>query len=151
MCRNDRAGAHTDVQHHRPQRVIRVADPQRDVALTGEGEAIRLELTVDYFLIDHDTVSRVGKPLANLISEAPRLFLELTKRLPLPKKEVPGAKLRIGLRPNRANMHGCAINKLKTSYEDSFFSTDFLMQNRILTTAPTNNRISKASEPAAVV
>ena len=56
------------------------ADPQRDVALTGEGETIRLELPVDYFLIDHDTVSRVGEPLANLISEAPRLFLELTKR-----------------------------------------------------------------------
>jgi hypothetical protein len=53
----------------------------RDVALTGEGEAIRLELTVDYFFIDHDTVSRVGEPLANLISEAPRLFLELAKRL----------------------------------------------------------------------
>ena len=50
------------------------ADPQRDVALTGEGETIRLELPVDYFLIDHDTVSRVGEPLANLISEAPRLF-----------------------------------------------------------------------------
>src|SRR6516162_2869170 len=26
MCRNDRARAHTNVQHYRPQRVIRVAD-----------------------------------------------------------------------------------------------------------------------------
>src|SRR5262245_24827520 len=61
MCRNDRAGAHTDVQHDRPQRVIRVADPQRDVALTGERETIRLELIVEYFLIDHDTVSCASK------------------------------------------------------------------------------------------
>jgi hypothetical protein len=45
-------------------------------------------------------------PLANLISEAPRRFLGVTKRLPPPKKEVPGAKLRIGLRPNRANRLG---------------------------------------------
>src|SRR5215813_9250414 len=80
MRRNDRAWFHSDVQHHWPQRVICVADLQRDVALTREWEAIRLELTVDYFLIDHDTVSRVGEPLANLISEAPRQFLELTKR-----------------------------------------------------------------------
>src|SRR5262245_43918588 len=61
MCRNDRAGAHTDVQHDRPQRVIRVADPQRDVALTGERETIRLELIVEYFLINHDTVSCASK------------------------------------------------------------------------------------------
>src|SRR5262249_4397915 len=81
MCRNDRAGAHTDVQHDRPQRVIRVADPQRDVALTGERESIRLELIVEYFLIDHDTVSCASKsPPADLISEAARLFLELTAR-----------------------------------------------------------------------
>src|SRR5436189_1950172 len=33
-----------------------------DVALTGEGEAIRLELTVDYFLIDHDTLPRWRAP-----------------------------------------------------------------------------------------
>src|SRR5215472_9670655 len=90
MCRNDRAGAHTDVQHDRPQRVIRVADPQRNVALTGERETIRLELIVEYFLIDHDTVSCASKsPPADLISEAARLFLELTKRLPLPKKRGP--------------------------------------------------------------
>src|SRR5262249_48338032 len=90
MCRNDRAGAHTDVQHDRPQRVIRVADPQRDVALTGERETIRLELIVEYFLIDHDTVSYASKsPPADLILEAARLFLELTKRLPLPKKRPP--------------------------------------------------------------
>src|SRR5215813_965931 len=81
MCRNDRAGAHTDVQHDRPQRVIRVADLQRDVALTGERETIGLELIVEYFLIDHDTVSCASKsPPADLISEAARLFLELTKR-----------------------------------------------------------------------
>src|SRR5262245_36754252 len=81
MCRNDRAGAHTDVQHDRPQRVIRVADPQRDVALTGERESIRLELIVEYFLIDHDTVSCASKsPPADLIWEAARLFLELTAR-----------------------------------------------------------------------
>src|SRR5215813_9823371 len=100
MCRNDRAGVHTDVQHYRPQRVIRVADPQRDVALTGEGETIRLELTVDYFLIDHDTVSRVGEPpyQVNLGGSAtvPGTY---EKASPSQNKEVPGAKLRIGLRP----------------------------------------------------
>src|SRR5215813_2502471 len=100
MCRNDRAGAHTDVQHDRPQ---------RDVALTGERETIRLELIVEYFLIDHDTVSCASKsPPADLISEAARLFLELTKRLPLPKKEAPGAKLRSS---NRANMHLTKIGR----------------------------------------
>src|SRR5262245_9649998 len=57
MCRNDRAGFHTDMQYYRPQRVIRIADAQRDVALTGEGETIRLEVTLEYFLIDHDTGS----------------------------------------------------------------------------------------------
>src|SRR5262249_13774807 len=57
MCWNHRAGLHTDVQHYRPQRVIRVADPQCDVALTGEGEAICLELTVKYLMIDHDSGS----------------------------------------------------------------------------------------------
>src|SRR5215467_4349143 len=66
MCRNDRAGLHTDVQHDRPQRVIRVADLQRDVALTGEGETIRLELTVKYFLIYHDTVSCFEEPSCRL-------------------------------------------------------------------------------------
>src|SRR5262249_2088336 len=59
MCRNDRAGLHSDVQHHRPQRVVRVTDSQRDVALTLEGETIRLELTANYFLIDHDPISCV--------------------------------------------------------------------------------------------
>jgi hypothetical protein len=39
------------------QRAIRIADPQRDVALTAEGEAIGLELTAKYFTIDHDTGS----------------------------------------------------------------------------------------------
>src|SRR5262245_23845963 len=57
MRRNDRAWFHSDVQHHWPQRVICVADLQRDVALTREWEAIGLELTVEYFLIDHDTGS----------------------------------------------------------------------------------------------
>src|SRR5215470_4575461 len=46
------------------------------------------------------------RPLANLISEAPRSSWNLRKGFPLPKKEVPGAKLRIGLRPNRANRLG---------------------------------------------
>jgi hypothetical protein len=32
-------------------------------------------------LIDHDTVSRFGEPLANLISEAPRLFRGAVRRL----------------------------------------------------------------------
>src|SRR6516165_4389163 len=82
MCRNDRAGVHNDVQHDRPQRVIRVAHLQRDVALTGEGETIRIELTVEYFLIDHDTVSRF-EPSCRLNLRAARLFLELTKRFPL--------------------------------------------------------------------
>src|SRR5262245_29180235 len=57
MRRNDRAWFHSDVQHHWPQRVICVADLQHDVALTREWEAIGLELTVEYFLIDHDTGS----------------------------------------------------------------------------------------------
>src|SRR5262249_1034348 len=78
--RNHRAGLHIDVQHYRPQRVIRIADPQRDVALTGEGEAICLELTVKYFVIDHDTGSCFCRAPADLSSEAARLFLELTKR-----------------------------------------------------------------------
>src|SRR6516162_3976434 len=85
MCRNDRAGVHTDVQHYRPQRVIRVADLQRDVALTGEGETIRLELTVKYFLIYHDTVSCFEEPSCRLNLGGCGLFLELTKRLPLLK------------------------------------------------------------------
>src|SRR5262245_15928387 len=55
VCRNDRAGFHSDVQHHWPQCVIRIADLQRDVALTREWETVGLELTVKYFLIDHDT------------------------------------------------------------------------------------------------
>ena len=38
VCRYDRAGLHSDVQHYRPQRVARVTDRQRDVALTGEGD-----------------------------------------------------------------------------------------------------------------
>src|SRR5215510_9633672 len=62
MRRNGRAGVHNDVQHYRPQSVIRVSDTQRDVAFTGEGETIRLELTVKYFLIDHDAVSRIEEP-----------------------------------------------------------------------------------------
>src|SRR5215475_9171763 len=66
MCRNDRAGAHSDVQHYRPQRVVRVTDRQRDVALAWEGETIRLELTVEYFLINHDTVSRFEEPSCRL-------------------------------------------------------------------------------------
>jgi hypothetical protein len=40
------------MQSLQAQRVIRIADPQRDVALTGEGEAISLELTAKYFMID---------------------------------------------------------------------------------------------------
>src|SRR5262249_46765745 len=62
MCRNGRAGVHNDVQHYGPQSVIRVSDTQRDVALTGEGETIRLELTVEYLLIDHDVVSCIEEP-----------------------------------------------------------------------------------------
>src|SRR5262252_4164479 len=82
MRRNGRAGVHNDVQHYGPQSVIRVADTQRDVAFTGEGETIRPELTVEYFLIDHDAVSRIEEPRADLISEAARSFLELTKKAP---------------------------------------------------------------------
>src|SRR5215813_14943177 len=61
MCWNHRAGLHTDVQHHWPQCVIRIADLQRDVALTREWETIGLELTVKYFLIDHGTDSCFSK------------------------------------------------------------------------------------------
>src|SRR2546421_43750 len=49
MCRNGRAGVHNYVQHDRAQRVVGVADSQRDVALTRERETIRLELIVEYF------------------------------------------------------------------------------------------------------
>ena len=41
VCRNGRIRLHDDVQHHRPQRVVRVADGQRNVALTLEGETDR--------------------------------------------------------------------------------------------------------------
>src|SRR6516162_9722435 len=57
VCRNGRIRLHDDVQHHRPQRVVRVADGQRNVALTLEGETIRVELTTNYFLVDHVSVS----------------------------------------------------------------------------------------------
>src|SRR6516164_10698616 len=57
MCRDERVGLHDYVQHHRPKCVVRVADGQRDVALTLEGETIRLELITNYFLIDHISVS----------------------------------------------------------------------------------------------
>src|SRR4030095_269826 len=68
MCWNHRAGLHIDVQNYRSQRVIRIADPQRNVALTREGEAICLELTVKFFLIDHDTGSCFSRsPPADLM------------------------------------------------------------------------------------
>src|SRR5262249_41247566 len=57
MCRNDRTRLHDEVQHYRPQRVVRVAHCERDIALTGEGEPIGLELTLKYFLVDHDAIS----------------------------------------------------------------------------------------------
>src|SRR5215471_8439235 len=53
VFRNDRAWLHDEVQHHRPERVVRVADRQRDITLTREGETIGLELTFQYFLVDH--------------------------------------------------------------------------------------------------
>src|SRR5262245_21415546 len=73
MCRNDRVGFQADVHYDRPQRVIRIANAQGDVALTGEGETIGLELTVEYFLIDHDAGSLLSTP-ADLISAAARSF-----------------------------------------------------------------------------
>src|SRR6516165_1688171 len=95
MCRNDRAGVHNDVQHDRPQRVIRVAHLQRDVALTGEGETSRLELTVEYFLIGHDTVSRF------------RALLSTQSRgctvVPATYEKVPTAKLKKGHRCGTEN------------------------------------------------
>jgi hypothetical protein len=38
VCGNGRIRLHDDVQHHRPQRVVRVANGQRNVALTLEGK-----------------------------------------------------------------------------------------------------------------
>src|SRR5215468_7053128 len=54
MCGNDRARLHREVQHYRTERVVRVADRQRNVTFTGEWETIPLKLTVKHFLIDHD-------------------------------------------------------------------------------------------------
>jgi hypothetical protein len=39
MCRNNRAGLHNDVQHYWPERVVRVADGQRDVAGDSGGDS----------------------------------------------------------------------------------------------------------------
>src|SRR6516225_112779 len=104
MCRNDRAGVHNDVQHHRPQRVIRVAHLQRDVALTGEGETIRLELTVEYFLIDHDTVSRF-RALLSTQSRGCTVVPGTYEKVPTAKlKRDTGAELRIALRSNGLNL-----------------------------------------------
>src|SRR5262249_16097551 len=58
VFRNDRAWLHHEVQHHRPEHVVRVADRQRDIALTREGETIGLELTFQYFLVDHAILYR---------------------------------------------------------------------------------------------
>src|ERR671914_806720 len=43
MRRDHGPGLHDDVQHHWPKRKTRVADDQRDIPLTREGEAIGLE------------------------------------------------------------------------------------------------------------
>src|SRR5262245_54641630 len=56
MCRNDRTGPHNDVQHYWPQRVVLVANRQRNVALTGEGKTHHLDLIVKHLLIDHNTL-----------------------------------------------------------------------------------------------
>src|SRR6516162_9262350 len=106
MCRNDRAGAHTDVQHDRPQRVIRVADPQRDVALTGERETIRLELIVEYFLIDHDTVSLCfEEPSCRLNLRGCAIVPRTYEKAPAAKKEVRCATC---LRPSRPTALRCS-------------------------------------------
>jgi predicted transposase YbfD/YdcC len=60
---NDRARLHTYVQHHWPQRVICISNCQRDLAFTGEGETIHLKLTIEYFLVNHDTASSCMLPL----------------------------------------------------------------------------------------
>jgi hypothetical protein len=52
--RDDRAGLHREMQHHGTQRVVCVADRQSDVAFAREWKTIRLDLTVRYFLVDHD-------------------------------------------------------------------------------------------------
>ncbi len=53
MRRDDRAGPHEEVEHHRPKRVSRVADRQGDVSLAREREAIGLDLRCDNLLIEH--------------------------------------------------------------------------------------------------
>src|SRR5262245_17544086 len=84
MCRNGRAGVHNYVQHDRAQRVVGVADSQRDVALTRERETIRLELIVEYFLINHDTVSCASKsPRADSISERCAVVPGTQEKFPL--------------------------------------------------------------------
>jgi hypothetical protein len=58
VFRDDRAWLHDEVQHHRPERVVRVPNRQRDVTLTRKRETIGFELTFQYFLVDHDILHR---------------------------------------------------------------------------------------------
>src|SRR5262249_10934045 len=53
MCGNDRARLHGEMQHYRTERVVRVADRQRNIALTREGKTVCLQLTFEDLLIDH--------------------------------------------------------------------------------------------------
>src|SRR5258708_10610857 len=53
VCRDYRAWLHYDVQHHRPKRVILVADSEGDVSFARERKPIGLDLRGGNFLIVH--------------------------------------------------------------------------------------------------
>ena len=76
----DRPGGLNKGKHHRPKRVIRVANRKRDVSLAREGKTISLDMRHDNFLIQHDALLcfsatgeyRTGKgPAAAKLTEPP--------------------------------------------------------------------------------
>ena len=81
------------------QRVVRVADRQRDVALTREGETIRHDLAVQYFLIDHDTLRCFGTESISVLFASVFSNLAVICRIPPQLNfgfEVGRPKFRIG-------------------------------------------------------
>src|SRR5262245_50296045 len=63
MCGNDRARLHSEMQHYRTERVVRVADRQPNIALTREGKTVCLQLTFEDLLIDHCLAPGLGDEL----------------------------------------------------------------------------------------
>src|SRR5262249_6408934 len=62
VFRNNRSWLHDEMQHHRPERVVRVADRERYVTLARKGETIGLKLIFQYFLVDHDALTIPLRP-----------------------------------------------------------------------------------------